>query len=231
MFTRELRQAGSVALGCHGHHNYNDQVTSVQNRAVCCSVSVLFMFSASVGGQELAAPQPDVVSPHVLKAGTEVHLRLLETIASNTHKHGDRFELEVMDPVVLDGAIVIPGGAKAAGEVVHAAKSGFGGKAGELILATRSVSLADRTIRLRSFSAGSGDDRVNLALGLSYVLVGLFVTGKEISIPACSDVYAKVAEDTEVFSALVADPGAVRSELSVPVNTSMEIENNESSQR
>ena len=59
-------------------------------------------------------------------------------------------------PVAVDGEVVIPAGAACVGEVVHAAKAGFGGKAGELILASRFVRLGDREIKLRSFSAGNG---------------------------------------------------------------------------
>ena len=112
----------------------------------------------------------------MLAAETEVHLRLLEPVASNTHKHGDRFKLEV----------------------VHAAKAGFGGKAGELILASRFIRLGDREVKLRSFSAGNGTERVNLAMGLSFVVVGLFVQGKNIALPAGTDVFAKIAADSEL---------------------------------
>jgi hypothetical protein len=119
-------------------------------------------------------------------------------VASNTHVHGNRFRLEVAEPVVVDGVVVIPAGAACIGEVVHAGKAGFGGKAGELILATRFVRVGDREVRLRSFTASNGSDRVNLAMGLSYVLVGLFVQGKNIAVPAGTDVYAKIAADSEL---------------------------------
>ena len=154
----------------------------------------------------------------LLRANTEIHLKLLEPIASHTHKHGDRFALEVVEPVLVDGVTVIPSGAKAEGQVVHAAKGGFGGRAGELILATRFVRVGDREIKLRSFSAGSGEDRVNLALGLSFVVVGLFVTGKDISLPADTDVYAKIAADTPIPSTLAPGPAPVDGQPSLPAS-------------
>jgi hypothetical protein len=134
----------------------------------------------------------------LLPAETEIHLRLLEAVASNTHKHGDRFKLEVADPVIVDGQVLIPAGTACVGEVVHAAKAGFGGKAGELILASRFVRLGDREVKLRSFSASNGHDRVNLALGLSFVLVGLFVEGNNIALPEGTDVFARIAADSEL---------------------------------
>ena len=176
-----------------------------------------------------AAPPP---ATHLLPADTEVHLRLLEPVASNTHKHGDRLPLEVVEPVRVDGAIVIPAGARGEGEVVHAAKGGFGGRAGELILASRFVRVGDQTVRLRSFSAGSGQDRVNLALGLSFVVVGLFVTGKDISLPAGTDVFAKVAADSMLSSTPATGPDPVDgASPSIPDQPSTEIDKNAPSQQ
>jgi hypothetical protein len=144
----------------------------------------------------------------MLAADTEVHLRLLAPVASNTHKHGDHFPLEVVDPVVVEGVTIIPAGARGEGEVVHAQKAGFGGRGGELILASRFVNVGDQTIKLHSFSAGKGNDRVNLALGLSFAVVGIFVTGKNITLPAGTDVYAKTATDNPLPSPSPASNGA-----------------------
>jgi hypothetical protein len=168
---------------------------------------------AAVCAQEAPAT---AASTLVLPAETEIHLRLLEPVASNTHQHGDRFKLEVAEPVAVDGAVVIPAGAACVGEVVHAAKAGFGGKAGELILASRFVQVGEREVKLRSFSAGNGEQRVNLAMGLSFVVVGLFVQGKNIVLPAGTDVFANIAADSELAAV-----------SSVPTR---EIENNENPQ-
>ena len=134
----------------------------------------------------------------VLPAETEIHLRLLEPVASNTHKHGDRFKLEVAEAVAVDGDVVIAAGTACVGEVVHGQKAGFGGRAGELILASRFVRVGELEVKLRSFSASNGTDRVNLAMGLSFVLVGLFVEGKNIMLPEGTDVFARIAADTEL---------------------------------
>jgi len=106
---------------------------------------------------------------------------MLESIASNTHKRADRFKLEVVEPILVDGQEIIPVGCVAAGEVVHSAKAGMAGKAGELILATRLIQLGDQQIKLRSFNAGTGQNRYNLATGLSLTLglPGPFVSGKK----------------------------------------------------
>lgn len=128
-------------------------------------------------------------------AGTPVHLRMLDTVSSNTHKRGDHFRLEVAEPVIVNGHVVIPNGAAAQGEVVHAAKAGLAGRSGELILASRSAQVGDRLIGLRSFSAGISEGRTDLSNGVTILIgiPGLLISGKNISLPAGTDIFAKVA--------------------------------------
>lgn len=179
--------------------------------------SVLALIACSaVHAQDVPAA---AAATRTVPAETEIHLRLLEPVASNTHKHGDRFDLEVAEAVIVDGAVAIPAGAACVGEVVHGAKAGFGGKGGELILATRFVRVGDQEVKLRSFSAVSGSERINLAIGLSFVVVGLFVQGKNIALPQGTDVFAKIAADTEL--PIIA---------TVSTDRPKEIDNNENSQ-
>lgn len=199
-------------------------------RAAYCAGALLALISfanADENAPAAATPEP---SASVVAANTEVHLRLLEPVASNTHKHGDHFALEVVDPVLVNGNLLIPAGAQGEGEVVHAAKGGFGGKAGELILVSRFVRVGDQVVKLRSFSVGNGKDRGDLAFGLSLVLVGLFVTGQNIVLPAGTDVFAKVAEDSLLPALSVAQPQTAESNPSSNADQhSTEIDKNETS--
>jgi hypothetical protein len=196
------------------------------------SLSLTFVAGAQETPADAAAAEPSETFPYLLKADTEVPLRLLAPVASNTHKRGDRFALEVARPVMVDGAIVVPAGAQGEGEVVHAAKGGFGGRAGELILVSRFVRVGDQTIKLRSFSAGNGEDRVNLAMGLSMVMVGIFVSGKEIALPAGTNVFAKVAADQLLPATLATGPGSVDAPTLPDENeTATESNDNEGPQR
>jgi hypothetical protein len=199
------------------------------------SLSLTQIASAQETPADVASAPPAETSAsetYVLKADTEIHLRLLAPVASNTHKRGDRFALEVAQPVMVDDVIVVPAGAQGEGEVVHAAKGGFGGRAGELILVSRLLRVGDQTVKLRSFSAGNGDDRVNLALGLSFVVVGLFVHGKDIALPAGTNVYAKVATDHPLPATLATGPvAAAAPTLPDEIETVTEINDNEVSQR
>ena len=165
---------------------------STQGMAACIAVATLSAFAAF--GQELPAPSADPSSspssdaPPVLRllpANTEIHLRMLESVGSATHRRGDRFKLEVADVIALDGQVIIPAGTPAQGEVIHAAKAGMGGRAGELILVVRFLNAGDQWVSLRSFSAGSGEDRYDLAEGLAVLggIPSLFVSGKDFEIP------------------------------------------------
>lgn len=190
---------------------------------VMCAFSLIYINPNAALGEQ---PQPERL--YTLAAGTEVHLRLLETVASHTHKRGDRFKLEVAQPIAIDESIVVPAGSPAIGEVVHAAKPGMSGKAGELILATRALSIGEHEVKLRSFTAGNGENRLALATGLGVTLgiPALFVVGKNLVLPAGTDVYAKVTADTVLPSVLEVGTG----EVSQPAITesSTEISNNES---
>jgi hypothetical protein len=117
---------------------------------------------------------------------TPVVVRLEELISSKNNKTGDRFRITVAEDVRVGDALVIPAGSAGEGEVVHAAKSGAGGKAGELILAARFVRVGDIDIRLRSFALGvAGKDQTGSSLAASMVIgpFALFVKGGVITVP------------------------------------------------
>jgi hypothetical protein len=148
----------------------------------------------------------------LLPALTPVPLVMDAEISSGTNKPGDRFPFHVAAAVAQGDVVLIPAGSMGEGEVVHAAKSKGGGRAGELVLAARFVTVAGRQVHLRSFSAGSGNDRSGAALGVA-VAVGLFgmlVRGSELVMPVGTPVSAKIAEDVQLPIAAVivgaADP-------------------------
>jgi hypothetical protein len=134
---------------------------------------------------------------HALPALTPIDLIIEQAVSSNEHENGDRFPLRVAEDVVVDGVVVIPAGSRGEGEVVHAARSRGGGKAGELILAARYVEIDGRQIRLRSFAGGSGKDRTKASVGLAATLgfPALLVRGEAYVIAAGTLAHAKTVED------------------------------------
>jgi hypothetical protein len=139
----------------------------------------------------------------VLPALTPVPLVIDAEISSSTNRSGDRFPLHVAEDVKLGDSVLIPAGSVGEGEVVHAAKSKGGGRAGELILAARFVTVDGQQVRLRSFAAGSGKDRSNASLGVGIAvgLFGMLVRGDDLVMPAGTLVSAKTAAETQLRAA------------------------------
>ena len=168
--------------------------------ALCSAVLMAASAHISIYAQDASVEAASIsaTAQHpILPAGTEVHLRLVDVIDSKTNKRGDRFSLEVVHPVIVDGREWIGSGALAVGEVIEAHKSGMGGNPGRLILAARYVMADDVKIPLRSFIAGAGQDKSSDSLGVSILFgpFGLAITGKNIVIPKGTEVIAKIAED------------------------------------
>ena len=79
--------------------------------------------SAPSGGQKpsepLFAPKPIVV-----EAGTPIRVTVDQSVSSKTSNPGDHFEASLAAPVIVDGKVVIPSGARARGTVIVAKSAG-----------------------------------------------------------------------------------------------------------
>ena len=153
------------------------------------------------------------VTLHTLPALTVIELIVEDSVSSDVQKNGDRFSLRVAEDVLVGDVVVIPAGSRGEGEVVHAARSRGGGKAGELILAARYVKVGEREIRLRSFAGGSGKDRTKSSVALAATLgfPALLVRGGAYVIAAGTLANAKTAEALELPIAASSSADAVPS--------------------
>lgn len=149
---------------------------------------------------EISAPAADALV--TVPGLTPVLIRIEEEISCKIAKPGDHFRITVAEDVRVDGVVVIPTGSAGDGEVIHAAKPGAGGKAGELIVAARWVQVGDNQVRLRSFALGSlgamgavGKDKSVDSLAASFVVgpFALFQKGGMVVIPANTLGLAKTA--------------------------------------
>lgn len=153
---------------------------------------------------ELTAATEGTVAPGTMvtvPALTPVYVRIDEEISSKKHKNGDHFRIFIAEDVRVGGAVVIPAGSEGEGEVIHAARSGAGGKPGELLVTARFVRVGDLEIRLRSFSLGAkGRDRSDESLAAAIVAgpLGLFVVGGVMIIPRGAVASAKIAMEIQL---------------------------------
>lgn len=135
----------------------------------------------------------------VIPAGTPVVIELVNEISSNGVVRGDMFPLRLVEPVEIDGHVLMPRGARGMGEVIDAAKAGMGGKPGELLVAARYIKVGDVQVPIRGMKL-SGHGENNSKDAQTAVLIvgvgGMFIRGGDLVMPAGSRASAKVARDT-----------------------------------
>jgi hypothetical protein len=139
-----------------------------------------------------------------IPALTPVKIVVRAHLGSKISTSGESFALELADPIVVDGKVLVPAGTTGMGEVVHAKNSGGSGAGGELILAARYLEFGGRRMRLRSLNfAVAGTDSygtvqsINVAAAVALPalsLIGFFIKGKGIDIPEGMEAMAKTAE-------------------------------------
>ena len=151
------------------------------------------------------AQAPDTSASVALPALTPVLIQLDEEISSNRHKIGDKFRLHVAADVRVGDVVLIPAGSTGVGEVIHAQKSGMGGRAGELIVTARYVEAGGKRVRLRSFAPGAatGDQHVAASWATSVLvgLPGLLVQGGTLIMPRDMVANAKTAQTVRLPAA------------------------------
>lgn len=174
--------------------------------------SLLFAQSAAhaQGTVDDAQPPPTVVesalpavlngsiNPASIPAGTVVEIQIDSPVNSKTFVTGAWYDISLTQAVMLGDQIAIPAGTKGKGQVVHAAKAGWGGKPGELILAARYLELGEQKIALRGMKMG-GVGKNNNAEAL---LAGAVLTPLVFAINGTN---ANVGQGTLATAKLVAD--------------------------
>ncbi len=184
----------------------------------------LLVAAISFGGLEPASAQeavPVVTAPAPapccrIPAGTTVEIEIVDPQSSNTSQIGAMFAIRLAEPLVIDGHTVLPSGAPGQGQVIHAAKSRWAGKAGELILAARFVEADGTRLPLRAFSYGpsAGESRHQTAfIATSVLVVGAFIKGGQVEIPAGTRAHALTS--AEVLTGALAAPSGTTQNSSI----------------
>jgi hypothetical protein len=128
-----------------------------------------------------------------------VKLRLTETVSSANAKVGQLVLLEVVDPVQLDGKVIIAAGAPARASVTTAKRRGHNQREGQLVLTVESVNRVDGgEVPLQSANIQKGSGHSLPVFGpctfpLPADPVGLFRKGNDVVIPKGTELVAAVA--------------------------------------
>ena len=86
----------------------------------------------------------------VIPEGTTIHVTVDETLSSDNSHIGDIFAASTSEPVLIDGNLVIPKGAKVSGRVVDAKESGRLHVPARLAVALNSIEVDSKSYDLQS---------------------------------------------------------------------------------
>lgn len=140
----------------------------------------------------------------ILRAGTPVALRMREglTTKGKDLRVGYRFQMEVAEPVIVNGVTVIPAGSPATGEVTDIRNKGMWGKSGKINARAIYLRANGRQIRLTGQMDDKGTTGTAAVVGAIALLpvAGFFMTGTSAEIPVGAPVNAFIDEDVQ-FSA------------------------------
>jgi hypothetical protein len=134
----------------------------------------------------------------LLRGGTEVRVRLLQPISSQSAEEGQAIALETVEEVRVGDEVVVRRMAAAEGRIVRAdPRHGFG-RRGKLALTIDRVEAVDgSTVPLGTESSFRGDDRYSKAAVVTLLFgpFGILVKGQEVEIPAGTVLTAYVRGD------------------------------------
>jgi hypothetical protein len=151
-------------------------------------------------------------------ANTLLELETTDTVSSAINHPGDVFGLRLSEPLRWGPTELLPAGTPVRGQVVHAAQSKGGGKAGELILAARYAQTDQGRLKLRANFGASGTDHTKGALMASLV-VGVFamgVHGSERVIAPGTRLSARLAEPVTFHCGAPPAPPSLPSQPTAP---------------
>lgn len=176
----------------------NGMPSSLRNRSVRSAVAALCAAAAVA-----ASAAPSHVAPCCrVPAGTPVQVELVDSLGSAHSKAGDRFELRLVAPVIVDGRVVLAPGARGEGRVVDVDGPGIGGKPAKMVLAAEYLRAGRKRVPLDALQlSGLGRNRARTAqvVGLSgmafapLTFVGIVVPGGQVEFRPGTVAAAKVA--------------------------------------
>ncbi|WP_420384162.1 hypothetical protein [Novosphingobium sp.] len=137
--------------------------------------------------------------PGVMPMGTPVTFRMAEAITTKdkTLETGYLAHLEVLEPVMLNGVVVIPAGSPAMAEITDVRNKGMWGKSGRITGRMLYVTVGDRKIRLRGVIDSKGQTgTAGVVASIALVpLAGFFTTGTSAAMPMGTTVKGFTDED------------------------------------
>ena len=107
--------------------------------------AVMAMAVVLVSGLAVAQERRSAGAGGPIPEGTQVEIRIIDTISSETARQGDKFQATLEQPIVADGLTLYPKGADVTGTIALARPSGRLSDPGELELVLHSISTGGRS--------------------------------------------------------------------------------------
>ncbi|MBL8652536.1 MAG: hypothetical protein JNL35_19275 [Sphingopyxis sp.] len=144
-----------------------------------------------------ATPVTASDATRTLPANTEILLSMNEELTTKKNEEGDTFYMSVVHNVTHDGFVVIPKGARAAGEITWRTGKGAFGKSGKMEIELRYVEVGGKRIPLvGSFrQEGEGNTVATVAGVIAAGVFAAFITGKSGRIPAGRELSVRTKEE------------------------------------
>jgi hypothetical protein len=137
----------------------------------------------------------------VIKAGTPIHLELIDNINGNKVKQGQTVDFRVVSDVVIDGKKAITAGSIAKGQIVDQKKSSLLGIPGEVSISIKHVIATDGTMIHLSGSSLSDEGADHLVISIVctiFCIFGFLIKGGKAVIPSGTTLQAYVASNTQL---------------------------------
>jgi hypothetical protein len=197
-------QAAAFGLLAIGASNAASQVSLNQIRVDQSPAAT----AAQASPARLAAVAPALRASERLPEGTEVRVRLDESLSSATSTVGDEFAISTEDDIHLADGTIVPGGFRGRGEVVAAHKKGMLGKAGELSVRLDYIRIGNVRVNLRASASAEGHSGQTTAVVLSLLVTPLFLMhhGADVVFPKGHTITAYVDQDADLPTPLPAPP-------------------------
>lgn len=179
---------------------------------------VVVLLALMLGYSDVQAQQ--VVIPD----GTEVFAETIDQISSANATEGDRIQLRVETPVVVNGVVVIAQGTIVHGIVSDVGRRGRMGRSGRINIRVESTSAVDgQRVSLRASKGGEGEGRVGTTVALTVLFgpLGLLKSGKDAVIRPGTKITTYTNERLTVAVNSASAPAAPAALPTVAIPTSL----------
>ena len=132
--------------------------------------------------------------------GTVVSLEFLDLVSSSSATKGQKFNLELVEDLEVDGVTVAEVGTIAVGTVVDVQKRRMLGRSGDLNLSIDYMLIEGKRVRLRATKSGKGNTKIAATAVLTYLFgpLGLLKRGKDVDIDQGTSIEAYVDRPIKV---------------------------------